>query len=326
MRGEEDEILTRVTTGAVALAAVVVAILVVANLTATPVHVGDIRIAGPSNFVPAGAPLGMIGTDPGDPDDPWSAAAPPGGVVVETPGPTASPGALGTIRIPVPKAIPTGPRRVGIQAGHWKTDEVPAELARIEGQTGAAWEGITEVEINLDIARRVAVILNRYGIAVDVLPTTIPPGYVADAFVALHGDSDGVGHWSGFKLAHGSRRSPHDAALLASIKEHYGAASALPYDAEHVSRNMTGYFPFSWSRFQHALAAHTPAVILEMGYVSHDHDRALMLDNADVLAAGIAQGVITFLSNTPREQIFAQELVVPAFPSRRSPSPSPSTP
>lgn len=328
MRGEDD-ILTRVTTGAVALAAVVVAILLVTNLTATPVRVGDLRIAGPmvdANFVPAGAPLGMIGTDPGDPDDPWSAAAPPGGVVVETPGPTASAGALGTIRIPVPKTIPTGPRRVGIQAGHWKTNEAPPELRMLESQTGSAWEGITEVEINLDIAQRVAVILNRHGIAVDLLPTTIPPGYVADAFVALHGDSDGVGARSGFKLAHGSRRGPHEDALLASIKEHYGAASGLPYDPQHISRNMLGYYAFSWSRWQHAVSAHTPAVILEMGYVSHDHDRALMLDNADALAAGIAQGVITFLSNTPREQIFGQELVVPAFPSRRSPSPSPSTP
>jgi N-acetylmuramoyl-L-alanine amidase len=268
----------------------------------------------------------MIGSDPGDPDDPWSAAAPPGGAIVETPGPTAGPNATGTIRIPVPRAIPTGPRRVGIQAGHWKTDEAPAELRRLEVQTGAEWEGITEVEINLDIAQRVAVILNSHGIAVDLLPTTIPTGYVADAFVALHGDSDGVGEWSGFKLAHGSRRGPHEDALLASLKEHYGAASGLAYDPTHISNNMRGYYGFSWSRFQHAVAAHTPAVILEMGYVSHDHDRALMLDKADVLAAGIAEGIMRFLSATPREAIFSQDLVVPAFPSRRSPSPSPSTP
>ena len=90
------------------------------NSAATGVAVT--RLVGLStdpNYVPAGAPLGMIGTDPDDPDDPWSAAAPPGGVIVQTPGPTASPSATGTIRIPVPKTIPTGPRRVGIQWGVW---------------------------------------------------------------------------------------------------------------------------------------------------------------------------------------------------------------
>src|SRR2546426_4600822 len=75
------------------------------------------------NYVPAGAPLGMIGTDPDDPDDPWSAAAPPGGGFEQTPGPTASQSATGRSRNPIPRRIPTGPRRAGIQAGNWRTDE-----------------------------------------------------------------------------------------------------------------------------------------------------------------------------------------------------------
>ena len=67
------------------------------------------------------------------------------------------------------------------------SDEAPDELRRLIPQTGAEWEGVTEVEINLDIAQRVGVILNSKGVAVDILPTTIPVGYVADAFVALPG-------------------------------------------------------------------------------------------------------------------------------------------
>jgi hypothetical protein len=309
----------------VAAVAAFVAILFVANTAMSGLQVGELKIGpviGPAadpNYVPAGAPLGMIGADPGDPDDPWSAAAPPGGVILQTPGPTASAGASSTIRIPVPKTVPSGPRRVGIQAGHWKTNEAPDELRRLIPQTGAESEGVTEVEINLDIAQRVAVILNSKGIAVDILPTTIPVGYVADAFVALHGDSDGVGENSGFKMAHGSRRGPYEDALLNAIKDAYGAATGLDYDAGRISRNMTGYFAFSWSRFQHAVAAHTPAVILEMGYVSHDGDRSLMLDKPDVLATAIADGIMTFLSATPREVIFGQDLVVPAFPSRPRP-------
>src|SRR5438445_9555070 len=234
--------------------------------------------------VPAGAPSGQSGSDPGDPDDPWSAAAPPGGVVVLTPGPTAGPNATGTLRIPVPKNVPTGPRRVAIQAGHWKSDETPDELRRLIPQTGAEWEGVTEVEINLDVAQRIGVILNSKGIVVDILPTTIPVGYVADAFVALHADSDGVGVNSGFKMAHGARRGPYEDALLSDIKAAFGAATGLDYDPTHITNGMRGYYPFSWSRFQHAVAAHTPAVILEMGYVSSAHVRVLMLDHASIVA------------------------------------------
>jgi N-acetylmuramoyl-L-alanine amidase len=315
---------------AAAAAAVGAAILIIATTAMTGIQLGGLRVGpviGPgadANYVPAGAPLGMIGSDPDDPDDPWSAAAPPGGVILQAPGPTASAGASSTIRIPVPKNVPNGPRRVAIQAGHWKTDEAPDELRRLIPQTGAAWEGVTEIEINLDIAQRVAVILNSQGIAVDVLPTTIPVGYVADAFVALHADSDGTGENRGFKMAHGARRGPYEDALLNDIKAAFGAATGLDYDATHISNQMRGYYPFSWSRFQHALAAHTPAVILEMGYVSNDDDRALMLDKPDVLATAIADGVMKFLSETPRSKIFGHELVVPAFPSRPSrPSPSP---
>jgi N-acetylmuramoyl-L-alanine amidase len=311
------------------MVAALVAVLFVANTATTGLQLGAVRIGpviGPAadpNFVPAGAPLGQIGSDPGDPDDPWSAAAPPGGVIVQMPGPTAAPNATGTLRVPVPKSVPIGPRRVAIQAGHWKSDEAPDELRRLIPQTGAEWEGITEVEINLDIAQRVRVILNSKGIAVDILPTTIPVGYVADAFVALHADSDGVGENSGFKMAHGARRGPYEDALLNDIKSAYGAATGLAYDATHITSAMRGYYPFSWSRFQHTVAAHTPAVILEMGYVSNDDDRALMLDKPDVLATAISDGIMKFLGDTPRSKIFGQDLVVPAFPSR-PPRPSPN--
>src|SRR3989442_8444426 len=296
----------------------------------TGIQLGGIRVgpvlgaATDPNFVPAGARIGQIGSNPAAHDDPWPAAARPGGVIMQSPGPTAGPNATGTLRIPIPQDLPAGPRRVAIQAGHWKSDEAPDELRRLIPQTGAEWEGVTEVEIDLDVAQRVGVILISKGIAVDLLPTTIPVGYVADAFVALHADSDGGGENSGFKMARGARRGPYEDALLADIKDAFGAATGLEYDARHVTRNMTGYFAFSWTRFQHAVAAHTPAVILEMGYVSNDDDRALMLDKPDLLATAIANGVLKFLSETPRSKIFGQDLVVPAFPSRPSrPSSSP---
>jgi N-acetylmuramoyl-L-alanine amidase len=299
--------------GAVAILA---AVILMANaLAAGAPIVRAIGNASESGFVPAGAPLGMIGTDPGDPDDPWSAAAPPGGAIVQSPGASANPGSAASIRVPIPKNVPVGPRRVGIQVGHWKTDEAPDELRRLIPQTGASWEGMNEVEVNLDVAQRIAVKLNAKGIAVDILPTTVPSGYVADAVVALHADSDGTGERSGFKMAHNARRGPYEDALLASIKKAYGNATGLAYDSAHITRNMTGYYLFSWSRYQHVVSPYTPGVILEMGYLSNDDDRALMLDKPDLLATAIADGILTFLNDTPRSKLFGQELVVPGFPT-----------
>src|SRR5213593_1072742 len=318
----EEPVLRRVVPAAIVVAAIGAAIVLIANTALTGLQLGGFQVgpvvgsAADPNFVPAGAPIGQIGSDPGDPDDPWSAAAPPGGVILQTPGPTASPSATGTIRIPIPRAIPSGPRRVGIQVGHWKTEEAPDELRRLIPQTGASWGELTELDVNLDVAQRLAVILNSKGIAVDILPVTVPPGYLADAVVALHADSDGVGQWSGFKMAHSARRGPFEDALLADVKKAYGDATGLEYDDTHISNAMKGYFLFNWSRYQHSVSAYTPSVILEMGYLSSDDDRALMLDHPDTLANGIADGILQFLSSTPRSKIFAQELVVPAFPSR----------
>ena len=269
--------------------------------------------------VQAGAPLPMLqDIDPEDldpardvPGVPPVALAPPGGAVVQSNG----------IRIPKP-VMPTGQRRIGIQVGHWKTDEVPAELgSRIVFQTGTSWAGLNEVDVNMDIAERIKGLLTVRGYAVDILPTTIPAGYLADVFLALHADGDGTGENSGFKIAHGSRRGPYEDKLVAALREEYWKVTALPEDAEHVTRAMSAYYAFNWGRYQHSTAAHTPAAILEMGYLSNNHDRDVMLNNADGVAAGIVNGIQRFLDEVPRSKIFGEDLIV--APQRGFPSPSP---
>ena len=225
----------------------------------------------------------------------------------------------GYVRISPPN-VPDGPRRVGIQVGHWMTQNVPPELQRLEDQTGASWDGVNEVDINLDIAQRVATLLRSKGLAVDVLPTTIPAGYVADAVVALHADSDGVGDNSGFKMAHSTRRSAYEDQLLNDVRDEYAAATGLDYDQGHVTRAMTQYYLFAWNRFRSSTSPFTPSVILEMGYLSNDSDRALMTDQADIVATGIANGILRFLGEVPSTAIFAKDLVLP--PTRAFPIPT----
>jgi len=300
---------------AVAALAVIAAVAFVSGPPGAPS-----TVLGAGVKVPAGAPLPMLqDIDPEDLDPtrdvpglPPIALAPPGGAVIQP----------GMIRIPKPPP-PTGPRRVGIQVGHWKTDEVPAELgARIITQTGTTWAGTKEVDVNLDIAQRVRAQLVARGFAVDIIPTTVPAGYLADVFLALHADGDGTGDNSGFKIAHGIRRGPYEDRLVAVIREEYGKATGMSYDAEHIGRNMNAYFAFNWGRYQHAAAAHTPSAILEMGYLSNDDDRAILTDNADKVASGITNGIVRFLNEVPQSKIFGEDIVVPSSPIRPSPSPT----
>ncbi len=221
------------------------------------------------------------------------------------------PGAMVRVSRPV---MPEGPRRVGIQAGHWRMADIPDELRRLAGQTGTSAGGFAEWQVNLDIANRVASLLRDDGIAVDVIPATVPEGYLADAFLALHADGDLSGTRRGFKAAHGTRRGPYESQLVRAIVEEYGRVTGLPSNGE-VSRNMTGYYAFGWSRLRSSVAPHTPAAILEMGYLTHPDDRAVLTGQAERVAGGIARGIRRFLEEVPAGVAFAEDLVVPPAPA-----------
>lgn len=226
----------------------------------------------------------------------------------------------------IPKPVVTGPRRVGIQAGHWRTAEAPPDLWRLIEQTGASSGGVTETETSLEIAERVADILRTKGVVVDILPTIIPAGYLADAFVALHSDGDQTGEKSGFKLAHSTRRTPHEDALQRLLTAEYGAATGLDYDAQGISSNMRNYYVFSWSRIRYSTSPFTPSVILEMGFLTNRDDRHLIVNEQALLAKAIANGILKFLDATPRDALFGQDLVVPPLRSRfPTPTPKPGT-
>jgi len=300
----------RVLAIAVAITSVVIAATFIARAAslASPQRPADAKVL----LVPAGAPIPLLEESYGDSDMTPYAVAPPGGVIVQP----------GTVRVPQPKA-PAGPRKVGIQVGHWKLDEVPDELTRLVVQTGTTWNGVKEVDVNLDVAQRVGTLLKAKGVAVDIFGATVPAGYVADAFIALHADGDGTGENSGFKMAHNARRGPFEDRLLQTVREEYAKSTNMDYDGLHVTRSMLGYFVYNWSRYQHAVSPYTPGTILEMGYLSNDDDRAILVDHSDAVAAGIANGLLRFLNETPRDQIFGKELVVPQLPLR---SPNPSAP
>lgn len=192
---------------------------------------------------------------------------------------------------------PDGPTKVALQVGHWKTDEVPDELYRLRGNTGASGGGKSEWEVNYAIAEATKELLETQNIAVELLPATVPPQYYADAFVSIHADGSEDPAKSGYKLATSRRDASGKAGkLLSYIEDTYGYATNLEIDP-NVTRNMRGYYAFSWRRYEHATHPMTPAVILETGFLSSASDRRLIVNNPDRAAEGLANGILEFLKS-----------------------------
>lgn len=206
------------------------------------------------------------------------------------------------------------PRRVAVQAGHWRASEAPLEFPNLRFSTGASIFGVNEVDVTLDIAQRLVAVLQERGYVVDLLPATVPPSYLADVFVSLHADSDATSTARGFKIAHGTYRSPHDRLLVEQLTEHYAAGTGIPWN-DQITSDMTDYYAFAWFRYEHALAPHTAAAIVEMGFLTHPFDRPILIDEPDRVARSIGEGIIRFLDAVPRSTLFGEEIVVPIVPA-----------
>lgn len=194
-----------------------------------------------------------------------------------------------------------GPTRVGLQAGHWRSSELPEELAVLRTSTGASAEGIDEVDVNVDVARRIAARLRDLGIVVDVLPATVPPGYEADAFIALHADGSENEEARGYKLAAPRRASPESNRLLAALGAEYGRRTGLPRNTA-ITAAMLDYYAFKGDRLEHAIDDDTPAVIVEMGFVTNEQDRATLSGRRDVIARALADGILRYLDESARAE------------------------
>jgi hypothetical protein len=185
---------------------------------------------------------------------------------------------------------------VAIQAGHWKNNELPEQLSSLEGNTGASGGGRREVDLNLDVANRVAKLLRDAGVTVEVLPATVPTGYTADAFVALHADGNSSSSARGFKISTRWRSdvAAQDAMLVDLLTEQYRAATGLPED-DGITRNMRGYYAYASFRPNWRVSNYTPGAIVEMGFITSAADRDVMFNRTDKVASGIAQGILRYL-------------------------------
>ena len=171
-------------------------------------------------------------------------------------------------------------RRIGIVAGHWQHD------------VGAMCDdGLTEVEINLDVAERVVRLLQERGYEAEMLAEFSPRlnGYQAAALVSIHADACNIPEATGFKVARVSSSIVPDVEdrLVACLSEHYARATGLPFHRNSITFDMTEYHAF------YEIEPQTPAAIIEIGFM--DADRRLLTKRQDRIAQGIVDGLLCFL-------------------------------
>ncbi len=194
----------------------------------------------------------------------------------------------------VPTPAPVTPKRVVIQAGHWKRSELPYQLYQFSSN-GAYVGGVAEWKLNLHVATLAADMLRARGYDVRIVPATIPIGCQADAFVALHADADSDPYTQGYKAAYPRDiNNPVNRHLLADMYIEYGAATGLDRNY-NITLNMSGYYAFYNNHQPYAVDPSTPMLILEMGYISNYSEREFLSTYQSVAALGVANGVDRFL-------------------------------
>ncbi len=168
------------------------------------------------------------------------------------------------------------------------------EVALIAGHKGfdsgaICADGLMEALINEEITERVAEILLKQGVSVEILNEYDPrlEGLKVQALVSIHADS--CIDQSGFKVASAEQTiiPEQDALLVSCLTEAYSQYTGLKFRANAITNNMTQYHAFQ------RVSPETPGAIIETGYLGGDRD--LLVENPARAAEGIAAGILCFL-------------------------------
>ncbi|WP_455382751.1 N-acetylmuramoyl-L-alanine amidase [Salinispira pacifica] len=202
-----------------------------------------------------------------------------------------------------PPIVPlTGPWVVAVQPGHWKVAELPDELYRLRNSTGAQWGSVREVDINKAVADALVAKIREAGWTPVLVPATVPPGLRADAFVAIHADWGDRADRRGWKLAPAWRASGASRQLAAALAASFGEESNMVEDVDGVTVNMRGYFAFNSRRFEHASSPYTPAVLIEMGFITNPVDRKLLTTQPGYYADIVMRGLQSYFRGRNRSE------------------------
>lgn len=183
--------------------------------------------------------------------------------------------------------------RIGIVAGHSGPNPESGYV-----DPGAVCEdGLTELEVNQNIANLVVRSLQAAGYNAEVLAEWDPrlTGYRAVALVSVHADSCLVvnADATGFKVSAALDTAVPDRAqrLVACLADRYARATGLRFHPGSITLDMTEYHTF------YEIHSDTPAAIIETGFLYLD--REFLTRQPEKAAQGIAEGVLCYVNNEP---------------------------
>lgn len=178
--------------------------------------------------------------------------------------------------------------RIGIVSGHLGSD------------SGTVCEdGLTEQEVNQEIATLVKENLISAGLDVDLLNENddLLPQYKARALVSIHADSCKYidNNATGFKVAAtlATITPEKTGRLVACLYNRYQSATGLPFHVGSITTDMTSYHAFD------EIDSETTAAIIETGFLNLD--RQILTQNQAQVAQGISDGILCFIYNQDAE-------------------------
>ena len=187
---------------------------------------------------------------------------------------------------------------IGIHAGHGNGDPGAPLCAESEEIPGIA----SEADITLAVANKVVTLLRDvkgYDVVLFRGNDSGAQGFRGDAFVSLHCDQCAPGA-EGYKVSRygggpGTGLSGSGDAsdrLVQALWDQFGEATGLERDTSpgHFPDQMRNYYLLGW------IDPATPGAIIEMGWLSGDW-HALAYEQ-EVLALGVANGILAFLGDT----------------------------
>ncbi len=184
-----------------------------------------------------------------------------------------------------PTATPRPRPRIGIVVGHWGDNNDPGAVCP---------DGLTELQVNQEVATRVQQGLVNEGFDVELLKEFDPKlqGYFALALVSIHADSCQYinDQATGYKVAPSmeNRRPERTARLTSCLRYRYEEATGLkPHNS--ITADMSSYHAFD------EIDVDTPAVIIEIGFLNLD--RQILTQEPDRIATGITNGILCYIRN-----------------------------
>jgi N-acetylmuramoyl-L-alanine amidase len=184
---------------------------------------------------------------------------------------------------PTPTARPRP--RIGIVVGHWGDNNDPGAVCP---------DGLTELQVNQEVAAQVQQALVNEGFDVDLLKEfdSRLRDYRALALVSIHADSCQYvnDQASGYKVAPSmeNRRPERTGRLTDCLRHRYEEATGLGAH-NSITPDMSSYHAFD------EINIDTPAAIIEVGFLNLD--RQILTQEPDRIASGISSGILCYIYN-----------------------------